>query len=1147
MHFMNLKDFVKTVFRLRTMAVLIVAVAFHAGAYAQQTNVTINAEDRPVSWILSQITGQTGYETVFNDSFLDASRKVTMSFSDTPLETVMDYLCAQWNASYKIVDKTIVFSPVRGQQPEEKDEGIRSVSGLVVDEESLPVIGAVVMEQGTDNAATTDLDGKFTLECHSGNIVLFVSCLGYKDQSVRIWNTDNIKIIMEQDMEVLDEAVAIGYGTMKKSDLTGAVSSIKMDDGNVASSVSVTNMLAGKAAGLEVNLTSANPGAGATFRIRGAASVNSSNDPLVIIDGFPVSPSSESDIAIGDYDTGSSDNVFGSINPNDIASIEVLKDASSTAIYGARAANGVIIVTTKRGSSGAHKVTYSGSGGLSVIAKKYDMMSATELMQEANRYAYELWMRNNSVGIYGGRAAEDVIVPYIPFYSDQDIADNVYDTDWFDEITRMGYQTQHNLSITGGNDYTKYLVSGSYFRQNGIIKNNDVTRATVRINLDQKITSWMNLGVNVNLSRNTLDAVPLGGYDGIIGMASTYSPLLPVKDENGDYSINSFFAMEPNPASLLEITDITKKNRALGSAFLEIRPVTGLTLRGSIGIDANFQKHQVYVPTTTLDGSLVNGHADQLEYEKNDYLVDFTATYTKDWGKHSFTAMVGYSWQQFNTESMSASNEEFPIDGFLFNNLGAGNATRPEVSSYASMYEMASFFGRLNYSYDDRYLVTATFRADGSGRFARNNKWGYFPSVALGWRFSEEPFFEPLKTWWSNGKLRLSFGQTGNAAINAQQMNIYRNVNTDDNVEYNTQFGGTNYQGFVLSEIANPNLKWETTTEWNVGLDLGFFGNRLNISAEYFDKVISDLLQWRSLMRVSEVRTIADNIGKTQSRGFELTINSVNISTRDFSWTTDFTFSFYRDRWLERADSWTPHAYDSYEGWLRPWVTYISDGLIQPGEDVPWMPGAVAGQVKIKDINGYVRNEDGTFQVDEHGIPILSGEPDGVLNEADQVVIGNTDPGYLAGLNNTFKYRNWDLNIYFYGQFGVLNYGSYQQIWTVNTTGLEGGRNYPVSISNKFRHDNTGGSYPGYFQNESSYGIGDYFTTKTWFIRCRNITLGYTIPKQKHLSNLRVYLDVNNPFIITPYEGIDPETDALDDGYSYPNTRTFSVGLSITF
>ena len=299
-------------------------------------------------------------------------------------------------------------------------------------------------------------------------------------------------------------------------------------------------------------------------------------------------------------------------------------------------------------------------------------------------------------------------------------------------------------------------------------------------------------------------------------------------------------------------------------------------------------------------------------------------------------------------------------------------------------------------------------------------------------------------------------------------------------------------------------------------------------------------------MRVSEVRYMADNIGKTQSRGFELSLNTVNVSTRDFSWTTDFTFSFYRDRWLERADSWAPAAYDRYNGWIRPWVTYLSDGLIKPGESNPAQSGAVVGQVKIKDINGYVRNPDGTYKVDEHGIPVLSGEPDGIINDADKVEIGTVDPGYIAGMNNTIKWKGFDFNIYFYGQFGLLNYGDYKQIFTVDATQLAGGQNYPKAVAKKFSDDNPGGEYPGYFQNESMYGIGDYFTTRSWFIRCRNITLGYTIPKQKHISNLRVYMDVNNPFMISPYKGLDLEMDT-EGSFSYPNIRTFSLGLSITF
>lgn len=1132
---------------------LTAAVLFSAlPAGAQSGTVNIEAKDRTVEWILSELKTQSGYEIVFSDNFLDSKAKISISIRNASVEKAIGSICRKWNADFKIKGKTIILlsakKPAKQEKAEEKTaKGKRRVvSGIVVDDGSEPVIGAVVMQQGTQNATETNLDGEFRIECPEGDLILFVSCLGYKEQSVRVFGASgNIRVTLRQDLKLLDEAVAIGYGSVKKSDLTGAVSSIRVDDGNVPSVTSVTNLLAGKAAGLQVSASGASPGAGSTFRIRGAASVNSNNDPLIIIDGFPVNPASDSKIETGSYSSGTSDNIFGSLNPNDIESIEVLKDASSTAIYGARAANGVIIVTTKKGASGAPKVTYSGSGGISVMAGEYDMLDAQGLMKESNRYGLELWKKQNGVGIYGGKDPEEVFDAYIPFYGDYAVEHPEYDTDYLKEISRLGYQTQHNLSVTGGSEYTKYLVSGSWFRQNGIIRNNDVTRATARINLDQKITSWMNLGVNLNLSRNTLHPVPLG-ESGIIKGAAKFTPLLPVKDEKGDYCLNEAYPKTPNPVSLLEISNVIKKNRVMGTAWLEIRPLKGLVLRGSAGIDANFQKHQVYIPKSTLTGALVGGRADQRQYDKNDLLVDFTATYTAEIGKHSLSAMAGYSWQRFGSEDFSAENEEFLIDGYLYNNLGAGNAVKPYVSSGASSYEMASFFGRLNWSYDRRYLATATLRADGSGRFAKNNRWGYFPSVALGWRFSKEPFFSPVSGWWSNGKLRLSFGQTGNAGINANLMNIYRNYNSDDSVPYNSLFGGTNYIGLVLSEIANPNLKWETTTEVNAGLDLGFFEDRLNITVEYFYKVISDLLQWRKLMRVSEVRYMADNIGKTQSRGFELSLNTVNVSTRDFSWTTDFTFSFYRDRWLERADSWAPAAYDRYNGWIRPWVTYLSDGLIKPGESNPAQSGAVVGQVKIKDINGYVRNPDGTYKVDEHGIPVLSGEPDGIINDADKVEIGTVDPGYIAGMNNTIKWKGFDFNIYFYGQFGLLNYGDYKQIFTVDATQLAGGQNYPKAVAKKFSDDNPGGEYPGYFQNESMYGIGDYFTTRSWFIRCRNITLGYTIPKQKHISNLRVYMDVNNPFMISPYKGLDLEMDT-GGSFSYPNIRTFSLGLSITF
>lgn len=396
----------------------------------------------------------------------------------------------------------------------------------------------------------------------------------------------------------------------------------------------------------------------------------------------------------------------------------------------------------------------------------------------------------------------------------------------------------------------------------------------------------------------------------------------------------------------------------------------------------------------------------------------------------------------------------------------------------------------------------------------------------------------------SNGKLRVSFGQTGNSNIGNRAISYYQTGN-------NNEFGGTESIGVYLSQMGNPDLKWETTTEWNVGLDLGFFNNRLNVTAEYFRKVVSDLLAERSLLTFNEADKIAANIGKTQSQGFELTINTTNFNSKDFSWNTDFTFSFYRDKWNTRDASWKPAAYSQYNAPIRYMYGYLSDGLIQPGETVDYMPGSLPGQVKIKDINGYVYNEDGSVQVDKHGIPLKSGKPDGKLDDADKVIYGSSDPGYLMGLNNTIRYKNFDFNIYFYGQFNVLNAGSYKDLWLTGADGMTGivnmyrGYNMPTSAAEVWTHDNQSASRPGYFQNKSTWGIGDYYLQKSWFVRCRNITVGYTIPVKKALSSIRVYADINNPFTITPYDGLDLETD--NSVWAYPNVRSFSLGLDITF
>lgn len=1106
--------------------------------------VTFNGEQVSLKQAFEQIESVSKYKIAYNTAQLDVNRKVTLNQKDTDVLQVLDQLLAGTGCTYKVNENYIVITS-------QQTGAVKKVHGVVKDVNGEPIIGANVVVKGNpSNGTITDLNGNFDLSVTS-NTTLQVSYIGYNTQELFVGKKTDFNIVLKEDTELLDEVVVVGYGTMKKKDLTGAVASVKMDDAPVGTVSTISHALAGKAAGLQVNTISAQPGSGSTFRIRGAASVNAGNAPLIIIDGFPVSPTDDSKIQTGKYDSGSSDNILASINPNDIESIEVLKDASSTAIYGARAGNGVIIITTKKGKTGAPKVTYSGTASVQTMAAKYEMLSAKDFMIQSNRYALEEWRRSNGIGVYGGKSEAEATTPYTPYYTDAEIANPAYDTDWFKEITRTGFQTQHNLSVNGGTEMTKYLISGNFFKQNGVVKNNDMDRYTARVNVEQKVSKYVNLGVNMTLSRNTTNNVPLGAGQNenasIMVAAAQFSPILPVRDEEGEYVLNSQAAFLPNPVSLLEITDKTVKERMLGTAYVEIKPIEELTLKGNFGIDRNYQKHSVYMPKTTLYGQKTGGQANIAQYDKSDYLMELTANYSKRFGDHNLNALVGYSFQRFTDESLSAGNSQFLIDGFLYNNLGAGAYPKPSVGSSASKSEMASFFGRINYSYKDRYLLTATMRADGASNFAKNNRWGYFPSVALGWRFTEEEFMQPLTSVLSNGKLRVSFGQTGNSNIGNRVISYYSTGN-------NNEFGGTEQVGVYLSQMGNVDLKWETTTEWNVGVDLGFFKNRLNVTAEYFHKVVSDLLSERSLLGFQEVSTIAANIGETQSQGFELTINSTNFNTKNFGWNTDFTFSLYRDKWKTRDESWKPSAYSVYDSPIRYQYGYLSDGLIQPGETVDWMPGAIPGQVKIKDINGYVYNEDGSVKVDQHGIPLKSGKPDGKLDDADKVIYGSSDPGYLLGLNNTFRWKNFDLNIYFYGQFDLLNSGSYKDLWLTGASGMTGivnmyrGYNMPVSAKDVWTSDNQSAVRPGYFQDKSTWGIGDYYLQKSWFVRCRNITLGYTIPVNQGrniLSNVRVYFDVNNPFTITPYDGLDLETD--NSVWAYPNVRSFSLGVDITF
>ena len=1082
-----------------------------------------------------KIEASSKYKIAYNDSHLNVSRKVSLNQKETEVLEILATILKDTGYTYKKNGNYIVIVPVE-QKPASK---VKKVKGVVKDASGEAIIGANVLVKGTATGVITDMNGSFELEV-PGNAVLQITYIGYVQQDVAVKNRDQLAVLLKEDTKTLDEVVVVGYGTMKKKDLTGAVASVKMDDTPLSTISTVSHALAGKAAGLQVNTISAQPGGGTMFRIRGAASTGAGNDPLIIVDGFPVS--NAGNVSVGyNSDNGTTDNILASINPNDIESIEVLKDASSTAIYGARAGSGVIIITTKRGKEGKPKVTYSGSATVQTMATKYEMLDAQDFMIQSNRWFKEKWMYDNKVGIYGGKNESEAGSAYHPKYSDADIANPVNDTDWYDRITRTGFQTQHNISINGGTEYTKYLISGNFFNQKGIVKNNGMSRYTGRVNLDQKLSKYAKVGINLTVSRNTLDNVPLGAgqneYASILVSAAQFSPLLSVKDENGDYSLNQQAAYIPNPVSLLEISDQTTKERFLATPFVEIKPINELTLKASFGIDRNYQRREVYMPKTTLYGEKADGRADIGQYDRSDYLLELTANYAKRLGDHNLNALVGYSFQRFTSKYLNAGNQGFLTDAFLFNNLGAGTYEKPWVGSSASKSEMASFFGRVNYTYKDRYLVTATLRADGASNFAKNNRWGYFPSVALGWRFTEENFARSLNLdkVLSNGKLRLSYGQTGNSNIGDKSVTYY-------GTGYNKVFGNKEYTGVYVSQIGNPDLKWETTTEWNVGLDLGFLNNRFNVTAEYFHKVVSDLLSSRSVLSYNEVGSIAANIGKTQSQGFELTINTKNFDTKDFSWNTDFIFSKTKNEITDLKSHANVLSLISGNGFGRE--GYPVRGLFS----IPFAGLTEDGLPTFINQDGQKTISSFNFQEYEK-LDFLKYE-------------GPTDPTITGSFGNILTYKNLKLNVFVTYSFGnVIRLDpvfsnaysdldampkEFKNRWM--KAGDENVTNIPTIVSTRMNQQ-----YAYLNMAYNAYNYSDVRIADGGFIRLKEISLSYDLPAKVinffRLNKLQLKLQATNLCLLyadSKLNGQDPEF-FRSGGVSTPVPKqfTFTVRLGL--
>jgi TonB-linked SusC/RagA family outer membrane protein len=1039
----------------------------------------------------------------------------------------------------------------------------RTITGTVT-ADGKALAGVTILIKGAKTGYTTNTDGSYSIKVPQGNITLIFSSIGYASQVVTINQQSLLDIILIADNKSLDDVVVIGYGTQRKRDLTGAVSSVKAKDLVISSGPEIGNMLKGKVAGLTIRQNSAQPGGGLDILVRGAGSPvgGAKNDPLFVVDGFPITELQQP--GSGGRYNGGTQSVLNSFNPNDIESIEVLKDASATSIYGARAANGVILITTKRGSEGAVKVQYANNFSVQKYKNPFDVLPLNEWMQVRNEAGQEQWDFDNGVIPYGTKTrvqaeANPVSGLYRKLYTQNAINNVGRGTDWFKLITRDGATAQHNISLSGGTKFTKYLLSGNLYDQKGIAKNSGFKRYSLRANIDQEINKYVKLGINLTASRIDNLNSQIGAEiladgtnnsqfenSGIIRAAIQQGPHITAIEDDGSYPLNPQLALQPNPYSLLTISDEGRIERMLANFFVDITPVKNLTLKLKAGMDRGYTKRQSYIPTTTLNGALEKGRAFISNNDKDDYLLEATATYSKTlFTAHKFDILAGMSQQKFIDRFSSAGATGFVTDAFLWNNLGAGAIQLPS-GSVGSKNLLASYFGRLNYNYKGRYLFTASVRRDGASVFAANNKWGNFPSVAVAWNVAEEPFFAAFKNTVSQLKLRFGYGQTGNANVNFSN-NAFAAYGA-----FPAWLSSTNTRliGVALSRLENPDLKWQTNTGTNIGLDFSLFNGKVDGSLEVFNTVISDLLDVKNLQSYQQINEVFFNVGKTQSKGFEISVSTRNIQTKDLQWRTQFALSRYKDNWKERSPDWKPNIYESENDPIRARYSRESDGILQIGEKPPVaQPLLKPGMIKIKDIDGFAKDANGNPAVDANGRFLKTGKADGVIDDADTKLMGTFDPSCMAGITNIITYKNFSLNFDFNALFGRRMADPNYTTYGVSAYGVySNGYNAIRSVKNRWTPTNPSATQPSSFYGFSPYSVGDFFLEDAWFIRLQNVSLGYNIPGKigrNIFSSARIHVDAQNLFVISPYTGVDPETDSFTA--SYPYIRTFTVGLNLNF
>ena len=1015
-----------------------------------------------------------------------------------------------------------------------------TLKGVIVDETDTPLIGATVQVKGTSTGSITDFDGNYTIKANKGAVITF-SYIGYKTQEIKFTGQPTVNIKMVPDNQTLDEVVVVGYGTMKRSDLTGSVASIAAKDVEGFKTSSVAGALGGQIAGVQITSTDGTPGAGFSINIRGVGTLTGDSSPLYIVDGFEVD-----DI---DY-----------LSNSDIESIEILKDASSSAIYGARAANGVVLISTKSGKIGKPIINYNGSASYRKISKKLDVLSPYEFVKlqgEVNSKYSDSYFKTGN---------DDNGNPYR--YQSLDDYIGVSGVNWQDETFNPTWSQDHSLSIMGGTEDTKYNASFSRYIENGIFKNSGFNKTTGKFRLDQKLSKSLSFNFTVNYALTNREGVGTSGDSGRFNMLAQILSARPtgglkLTDEellasaiDPEMLESGESLAQVNPVKQTE--SVTNNKRAemwAGNASATWQIIKGLTFKTSGTYNTTNNRTDIFYK----DGSKEAYRNGQKPYGRTQMGRDVrwtnsnNLTWKQKVKKHNYDIMLGHEVSFKSTEYLLGEAMDFPFDNLGNDYLGLG-ATPSRVESSYSEKTLLSFFARGNYNYDNRYLFTATVRADGSTVFSNKNKWGFFPSFSAAWRVSEEAFMKDVE-WVSNFKVRLGWGIVGNDRIsNYLSMDLY---------EAN-KYGIGNNTVTVLTpkQLKNANLKWEGASSVNLGVDLGFFDNRLNVTADFFIKDTKDLLLAQSLAHVTGFDSQMQNIGKIQNKGIELSLNSTNIQTRNFTWQTNFNISFIKNTLKGLASgvesmyarsgfdsNFTAYDYIATVGQSLGLIYgYEFDGIYQSSDFYTTPDNQLILKEGITNNARYGTVKPGVVKYKDQ-------DGDGIITTNDRTVIGNAMPKWYGGITNTFNYKGIDFSFMF--QF---NYGNdiYNATRLYATQSRSGRRNMLAEVADRWSPTNASNKVPsqdGYIVND----VYSRFIEDGSFLRLKNITLGYTLPhkwtRKFHASKLRIYATGQNLFCISGYSGYDPEvnsassnpmTPGLDWG-AYPKSRVFTFGIDLQF